>query len=354
VKAFASLRHLERDASRVLEPAHFDYFAGGSGDELTLDDNCAAFERLRLRPRVLRGAGVASLETQLLGRSLSMPVIVAPTAFHCLAHVEGECATARAVVDAGSLMIVSMAATKSLEDVAAAAPQGRNGRFWFQIYLQPDRAFTIEMIRRAEAAGCTALVLTVDSPVFARRTRDERNGFTDLPAGMHCANLGSNGRDAYRSIVFDPTLDWDAVDWLRNVTSLPVVLKGIAHPDDARLAVKRGCAAIIVSNHGGRQLDSAAASIDLLPAIAMAVDGAMPVILDGGVRRGTDIVKALALGATAVAVGRPVIWGLAVDGRAGVAAVLDYYRRGLQEALTLCGCRSPRDAAFADLLAPRA
>jgi 4-hydroxymandelate oxidase len=349
-----SLRQLEEDASRVLERAHFDYFAGGAGDELTLDENVAAFARLRLRPRVLRGVGAVDLSTSLLGRGLSMPVIVAPTAFHSLAHEDGECATARATHAAGSLMVVSMAATKSFEEIVAAVPGGETQRLWFQVYLQPDRGFTLDLIRRAEAAGCSALVVTVDSPVFGRRTRDLRNGFTDLPTGMHCANLRADGHERHRPILFDATLDWQAIDWLRSVTTLPIVLKGITHPDDAVIAVRRGCAGIIVSNHGGRQLDSVAASIDLLPAIAAAVGGMVPIILDGGVRRGIDVVKALARGASAVGIGRPILWGLAVDGEAGVTGVFDFFERGLREALTLCGCRTPREVARADLLVPAA
>ncbi|MBC8025380.1 MAG: alpha-hydroxy-acid oxidizing protein [Steroidobacteraceae bacterium] len=348
-----SLQQLEEDASRVLERAHFDYFAGGAGDEITVEENVAAFARLKLRPRAMRGVGAVNLDTTLLGRELSMPIVVAPTAFHRLAHDDGECATARAAHAAGSLMIISMAATRTFEEIVAAIPGDSKPQLWFQVYLQPDRGFTLDLIRRAEAAGCTALVVTVDSPVFGRRTRDLRNGFTDLPTGVHCANLRMNGHDRYRPILFDATLGWDAIDWLRGVTTLPILVKGIAHPDDAVIAVRRGCAGIVVSNHGGRQLDSVAASIDLLPAIAAAVGGLVPIILDGGVRRGTDIVKALARGATAVAIGRPILWGLAVDGEAGVGEVLGFLERGLREALTLCGCRTPREVAQADLLVPR-
>lgn len=346
------LRQLEADASRVLERAHFDYFAGGAGDEVTVDDNVAAFARLKLRPRALRSVGAVNLETTILGHKLATPIMIAPTAFHCLAHEDGECATARAAHAAGSLMVISMAATRTFGEIVAAIPARSEPRFWFQVYLQPDRGFTLDLIRRAEAAGCSALVVTVDSPVFGRRTRDVRNGFTELPAGLHCANLRTSGHDRYRPILFDATLGWDAIDWLRDVTTLPILVKGIAHPDDAVTAVRRGCAGIVVSNHGGRQLDSVAASIDLLPAIAAAVGGLVPIILDGGVRRGTDIVKALARGAAAVAIGRPVLWGLAVDGEAGVSEVLGFLERGLREALTLCGCRTPRDVAAADLLVP--
>jgi 4-hydroxymandelate oxidase len=354
VPGVLSLRQLEEHASRVLDRARFDYFAGGAGDEITVDENVAAFARLRLRPRVLRGVGAVNLATTLLDSRLSMPVLVAPTAFHSLAHGDGECATARATHAAGSLMIVSMAATKSFEDIVAAIPGDGKLDFWFQVYLQPDRGFTLDLVRRAEAAGCSAIVVTVDSPVFGQRARDLRNGFTDLPSGLTCANLRGNGHDKPRPILFDATLDWEAIDWLRGVTTLPIVLKGITHPEDAVHAVRRGCAGIIVSNHGGRQLDSVAATIDLLPAIAAAVGGRVPIVLDGGIRRGTDVVKALARGATAVAIGRPILWGLAVDGEAGVSGVFGFLERGLREALTLCGCRTPRDVAQADLLVPAA
>lgn len=339
---------LEAQAAACLPREHYDYFAGGADDEVTLAENVAAFRRLRLRPRILRGAVTDDLSTSLPGAVPGLPILIAPTAFHALAHVDGECATARAAADAEALMIVSMAATKSLEEIAAAM-RGRTGWcFWFQFYIQPDRAFTLELVRRAEDAGCRGLVVTVDSPVFGRHVRDLRNGFRELPPGLRCANLRRDGRDDDHPIAFDSTLTWHDIDWLRGITSLPVILKGVAHPADALFAVDHGVDAIMVSNHGGRQLDSVAASIDLLPAVAAAVDGRIPVLLDGGIRRGTDVLKALVLGATAVAIGRPVLWGLAVGGEAGVSAVLRQLASELHDALALAGFRSLHDARGAD------
>ena len=330
--AAVSIRDLESRARAALDPAVYDFFAGGAGDEVTLRENEAAFGRLGLVPRVLRGGGDRKLDVEVLGRLMPMPVVVAPTAFHRLAHPDGELATARAAAAAGVTMVVSMAATVAVERIAEAG-----GDLWFQLYVQPDREFTERVVRRAEAAGCRALVVTVDSPVHGRRERDLRNAFLDLPPGLACAHLEG------RSIAFMADLAWRHLDWLRGVTSLPIVLKGVVHPDDARLAVGAGVDGLVVSNHGGRQLDSIPATLDLLPEVASAVEGRIPVLLDGGVRRGTDVLKALALGAAAVGVGRPVLWGLAADGQAGVTAVLDLLRDELSAALALCGHVSARD-----------
>jgi 4-hydroxymandelate oxidase len=246
-------------------------------------------------------------------------------------------------------MIVSMASTVAIANVAAsarAASGGLDPGLWFQIYIQPDLGFTEAIVRRAEAAGCGAMVVTVDSPAFGRRERDLRNGFLDLPEGLCCENLRElegDGLGRARPIQFVPELSWEHIDWLRSVTALPIALKGVMHPDDARTAVDRGIDALLVSNHGGRQLDTVPATIDLLPPIANAVGDRVALVLDGGVRRGTDVVKALALGATAVAIGRPVLWGLALDGAKGVSRVLEMLRSELQQALTLCGCGSLRD-----------
>jgi 4-hydroxymandelate oxidase len=345
-----SLRELEAEARPRLDPAAYDFFAGGADDEVTLRANEAAFSRIGLVPRVLRGAGPPSLGVELLSFPCRMPIIVAPTAFHRLAHPEGEVVTAEATARAGTILIVSMASTVSIEEVAraarAAAPDAPSN-LWFQLYVQPDLSFTEAVVRRVERAGCTALVVSVDSPAFGRRERDLRNGFLDLPAGLWCENLREPRSDGTwgepRSIAFWPELAWEHLDWLRGKTSLPLVLKGVTHPDDARLAIERGIDALMVSNHGGRQLDTVPASIDLLPPIVDAVDGRLPLLLDGGVRRGTDVVKALALGASAVAIGRPIVWGLAIDGAAGVASVLELLRAELERALTLCGCTSPTE-----------
>jgi 4-hydroxymandelate oxidase len=354
-----SLRDLEVQAQRRLDPAVYDYFAGGSDDEVTVRSNEAAFARIGLLPRVLRGAGPAELETTLLGCRLSMPVLIGPTAFHRLAHPEGERATARAAATTGTIMIVSMASTVAIEEVATAAREAAGGEtnLWFQIYLQPDLGFTESVIRRAEAAGCSAIVVTVDSPTFGRRERDLSNGFNDLPAGMCCENLrepmNGNSSGKIRKIVFSPELSWKDIEWLRKLTELKIVLKGIVHPEDAKLALRHGADAVLVSNHGGRQLDTVPATIDLLPAIVDATDGRIPLLLDGGIRRGTDVLKALALGADAVAIGRPVLWGVALAGEAGVAQVLEMLRSELNRALTLCGCSSVRDLT-PDLLQVRA
>ena len=344
-----SLREMEREARQRLDPAVYDYIAGGADDEITLRANEAAFAHINLLPRVLRGAGPAHLQTAILGHRISLPILISPTAFHRLAHPEGECATARAAAAAGTVMIVSMASTVAIEEVAAASREAARGEsgLWFQIYLQPDLGFTESLMRRAEAAGCSALVITVDSPTFGGRGRDLHNGFNDLPAGMCCENLrepmNGNDRGKARQIVFPPELSWKNLEWLRKVTELRIVLKGIVHPEDAKLAIRHGADAVLISNHGGRQLDTVPATIDLLPAIVDAVDGKIPLLLDGGIRRGTDVVKALALGAKAVAIGRPALWGLALAGEAGVTQVLEILRSELDRALTLCGYSSVRD-----------
>jgi len=345
-----SLRELEFEARQRLDPAVYDFVAGGADDETTLRANETAFSRIGLLPRILRGKASPELAVTLLNCRAALPVVIAPTAFHRLVHPEGELATARAAAAAGTIMIASMASTVAIGEVAEAVRQttgGASPNLWFQIYVQPDRGFTEVIIRRAEAAGCAALVVSVDSPVFGRRERDHRNGFFDLPPGMCCENLrepttcGEPGRA--RPIVFRPELSWDDIAWLRKTTALKIVLKGVTHPEDARLAVDAGVHALMVSNHGGRQLDTVPATVGLLPAIADAVDGSLPLMLDGGIRRGTDVVKAIALGARAVAVGRPVFWGLAVGGEEGVAHVLEILRTELERALILCGCGSLSD-----------
>lgn len=341
-----SLRELQCEAQRRLDPAVYDFFVGGADDEITLRANEAAFRRIGLVPRVLCGAAQRELKITLLGCCASMPILLAPTAFHQLAHPDGERATARAAAAAHTIMVVSMASTVAVEEIVEAAREmpGSRPNLWFQLYIQPDLGFTEMILRRAETAGCSAIVVSVDSPAFGRRERDLRNGFNDLPAGMCCENLrdlrGENESDQPRQIIFWPELSWKEIEWLRKATKLKIALKGIMHPEDARLAVSHGADAIFVSNHGGRQLDTVPAAIDLLPPIADAVKGSVPLVLDGGIRRGTDVVKALALGATAVAVGRPVLWGLAVAGQKGVAYVLEMLRSELDRALALCGCRS--------------
>ncbi len=267
-----------------------------------------------------------------------MPVLIAPTAFHRLACAEGEVATGRAAADADITMIAAMLSNVTIEEIAATG-----AKLWFQLYIQPDLAFTESLVRRAEAAGCRALVVTVDSPALGRNERGDRNDFHDLPPDISCANMGGAGR--VRQVVLTPEISWWHLDWLRETTALPILLKGVLHPADARIAVDRGVDGLIVSNHGGRQLDTVPATLDRFPAIAEAVAGQVPLLLDGGVRRGTDIAKALAMGAQAVAIGRPVLWGLAVAGQAGVARVLELLRTELVNALTLLGVGTPAELA---------
>lgn len=338
------------DAARGRLPQMtYDYYAGGAHDEITLRENHAAYDRLRLRYRVLCDISDRDLTATVLGHDLSMPIIVAPTAFHRLAHPDGECATARAAGKASTVMILSTLSTSSIEEVTASS----TGPVWFQLYVYRDREATRNLVERAEAAGCSAIVLTVDAQVWGVRERDVRNGFT-LPPALSVKNLGGSGKGnfpevpgsglaAYVNDLFDHSLNWLDLDWLCSLTDLPVLVKGIVRGDDARLAADHGAAGIIVSNHGGRQLDTAPATIDVLPEIAEAVDGRSEILLDGGIRRGTDVLKALAFGAKAVAVGRPILWGLAADGEAGVRHVLDLLRDELDLAMALCGCASLND-----------
>ena len=340
-----NLYEYEALAQARLTTMAYDYYASGAHDEITLRENHAAYDRIPLRYRVLRDISRRTTATTVLGHPLSMPVIVAPTAFHKLAHPDGEVATVRAAGSAGTLMILSTLSTTSIEDVLAAA----TGPVWFQLYVYKDRGATKALVQRAQAAGCSALVLTVDAQIWGRRERDVRNRF-QLPGGLSVKNLTPSGKEefpqdargsglaAYVASLFDQTLAWKDVEWLCSLTDLPVLLKGVVHPDDARQAADTGAAGVIVSNHGGRQLDTAPATIDALPAIVEAVDGKVEVLIDGGIRRGTDVVKALAYGAKAVAVGRPVLWGLAAAGQSGVEKVLDILRFEVDLAMGLCGC----------------
>ncbi len=347
---FTNLLELEDMARAKVPRAIFDYIAGGAEDEVTLRRNREAFGRWALRPRVLRDVRKRDTKTVLLGERVSMPVCVAPTSFHALVHPEGEVATARGSAAAETILIASTVSTKPLEEIAAAADAPR----WFQLYVYKDRAVTEELVNRAVKAGYKALCLTADTPVLGRRERDERNAFT-LPPGFGIANLKPAGLDGmpeveqgsafaqYVTDLLDSSLTWDDVDWLKSISPLPLVVKGIMTAEDAVLAVDHGIAGIVVSNHGGRQLDSTLGSLDALPEVVAAVRGRIEVYLDGGIRRGTDVLKALALGAKAVFVGRPVLWGLALGGADGVRAVLDELRTELDTAMALAGCATLKD-----------
>jgi 4-hydroxymandelate oxidase len=335
-------------AKERLSPTAYDYFAGGAGDEVTLRGNREALERIALRPRVLMDVSKRSLTCDVLGGDTAMPVLVAPTAFQRLAHEEGEVATARAVRAARTVMVLSCLATSRLEDVVGAA---KPARVWFQIYVMKDRGVTRALIQRAEAAGCSALVVTVDAPYLGRRERDVRNSF-GLPEGLHAENLAGFGQGelppraqgsglaAYFASHLDTGFTWADLRWLRDLTHMPIVVKGVLRADDAREAMNTGCAGVVVSNHGGRQLDGAIPAIEALPEVVAAVGGKTQVFVDGGFRRGADVVKALALGARAVLLGRPVLWGLAADGEAGVRRVLELMAEEIDLAMALCGCRT--------------
>ena len=339
-------------ARRKLPQPIFDFIASGAEDEVTLAANRAAFQRIVLRPRVLVDVAKIDLSTTVLGQTVSMPILLAPVALQRLANPDGELASARAAASAGTIFTLSTMASRTIEEVAAAS----DGAKWFQLYVHPDRDVTKHLVQRAEAAGYGAICVTADVPFLGRRERDLRNRLEFPPDVTHVNYLGevesgppstlttgltsgsalSDSADRF----IDPSLSWSDIDWLRSVTSLPLLVKGILTGEDAGLAVEHGAAGVIVSNHGGRQLDGAPATIDVLPEIVEAVHGRAEVLLDGGIRRGTDVLKALALGANAVLVGRGYIWGLAAEGEKGVAQVLAMLRTELELAMALCGCRS--------------
>lgn len=346
-------------AAERLEAQARAYFDGGAADELTLAANLRAWQQIGLQSRVLRPMAGAHTRVELLGRTLAHPVLLAPVAYQRLAHPEGELATAQAAAALQTGMVLSTQSSVPVEAVAHIMRRDPDsGPLWFQVYIQPDRDFTLALVRRAEAAGCEALVLTVDAPVSGARDRERRTGF-QLPPGVRAVHLeGLRPPPAPallpgQSALFDGLLaampTWDDVAWLVGHTRLPVLLKGITHPEDARLAREAGAAGLVVSNHGGRTLDTLPATAELLPRIVAAADG-LPVLVDGGIRRGTDVLKALGLGASAVLVGRPQVHALAVAGAQGVAHMLRLLRDELEIAMALTGCR--RLAEAADALSP--
>ncbi len=339
----------ERAAAGLLDAGPLGYFAGGAGDERTLRRNVSAFAEWELMPRVLVDVSQANPSIELFGDSLSMPLLVAPVAFQRLAHTDGEEGMARAAGTAGTAMCLSTIATATPATVAAAAPETTK---WFQLYCFKDRAVTEALLAEAVESGYRAIALTVDAPYVGRRERDLRTGFeVDVSAPAVQAAIGSDRPVSVREVfgLIDPALDWDALAALCAGCELPILLKGLMAPEDAELAIEAGAGGIVVSNHGGRQLDGVPATIDALPDVADAVAGRVPVLMDGGVRRGTDVLVALALGADAVQVGRPALWGLAVDGERGVATVLNLLRDEIRLALALLGCPAPADVTRAHL-----
>ena len=332
----------EQLAEARLDSGAFGYYAGGAGDEQALAGNVAAWSRLRLRPRVLVDVTEVSTATTVLGAPVSMPLLVAPTAIQRLAHPEGEPGMARAAAAAGTVMCLSTLATASLEEVAAAAPEGRR---WFQLYVFRDRGVTRSFVDQAVEHGYGAIVLTVDAPRLGRRERDLRSGFR-VPEEITVPSVAATGGWAGATPLellgaIDASLTWDDLEDLRSYSPLPFLLKGIQTGEDAALACEHGVDAIVVSNHGGRQLDAVAATADLLPEVVEAVAGRLEVYVDGGIRRGADVVRALALGARAALAGRAPLWGLACDGAVGAQRVLELMRDEIELALALCGATSP-------------
>jgi isopentenyl diphosphate isomerase/L-lactate dehydrogenase-like FMN-dependent dehydrogenase len=354
-----NLKDFEALARERLDRGAFDYFAGGAEDERTLAENCRAFERVVFRPRMLVDTSLVDTSTTIAGRPLAVPIMLAPAAFNRLGHPDGELAAARAAGAAGTIMCCSTMASYTLEEIAAVA----TGPLWFQVYVFRDREVTRDLVRRAEAVGVDALVLTVDTPRLGHRERDVRNRFV-LPADVQIRNLeamgGTGAGDASGDAkftdhvhrLFDTSLTWEAVTWLTSLTKKPVFIKGVLTREDAALAIDSGAAGILVSNHGGRQLDGARATLDALPEVVEEAGGRVPVLLDGGIRRGTDVLKALALGAAVVGIGRPYLWGLTVAGEAGVRQVLELLRKELELAMALSG--APRISAISRALVARA
>jgi isopentenyl diphosphate isomerase/L-lactate dehydrogenase-like FMN-dependent dehydrogenase len=333
----------ERLAEGALEEGALGYFAGGACDEQTLGENVAAFSRLKLRPRMLVDVSEVSAATTVLGTEVSMPLLVAPTAIQKMCHPDGESATARAAAAAGTVMTVSTIATATPAEVAAAAPGAPR---WFQLYCFEDEGVTRALVEEAVEHDYSAIVLTVDAPRAGRRERDLRTGFevpADITIPSVAAALGHAAAVTPAQVfaMLDPTLTWRDLERIRGLSELPLLVKGVLTEEDARLACEAGVDGIVVSNHGGRQLDGVAATIDALPEVVDAVEGRVEVFVDGGIRRGTDVVKALALGARAAMVGRPVLWGLATGGEDGARHVLELLRDEIELALLLSGCPTP-------------
>ncbi|MDQ6884362.1 MAG: alpha-hydroxy-acid oxidizing protein [Candidatus Dormibacteraeota bacterium] len=337
----------EPRARALLPPTIYDYFAGGAEDEAALAGNRAAYGRFRFRFKVLSSVPEPDLSCEILAERFTMPVQLAPTATQKMAHPEGEIAAARAAADAGIAYSLSTLSTVSLEDVGAAC----HGAKWFQLYMYRDRGITIDLIDRAAAAGYTAVMLTVDTPRLGRRERDFRNAF-GLPEGMRYENLagalrktgtaevGQSALSAYFTSQLDSWLTWKDLEWLVGKCRLPVMAKGVVRGDDARHAVESGVRVVVVSNHGGRQLDYSVATLDALPEVVQAVANDVPVMVDGGVRRGTDVLKALCLGASSVLIGRPYLWALAVGGQEGVARALELIRDEIAVSMMLLGVKN--------------
>ncbi|NXM39034.1 HAOX2 oxidase, partial [Gymnorhina tibicen] len=333
--AMVCLSDFEAYAKKYLPKIAWDYFAAGADDCTTRDENILAYKRIRFRPRMLRDVSVMDMRTKILGTEISFPVGIAPTGFHQLAWPDGEKSTARAARAMNTCYIASTYSTCTLEEISAAAPGGLR---WFQLYIHRNRAASQQLVQRAEALGFQGLVLTVDVPYTGKRRDDVRNGFR-LPSHMKVKNL-ERAFEVCKMSLLDPSVTWNDIYWLRSLTRLPIIIKGILTREDAELAVRHGVQGIIVSNHGGRQLDEGPATIDALVEVVEAVRGRVEVYVDGGIRKGSDVLKALALGAKCVFIGRPALWGLAYKGEEGLQEVLRILQDEFRLSMALAGCAS--------------
>ncbi|KXJ72106.1 uncharacterized protein LOC109401631 [Aedes albopictus] len=344
-----TVKDFEDRAASIIPKEAFDYYQSGADEEQTRQLNRSSYGRLRIRPRMLRNVANRDMKVKVLGEEFSMPIGIAPTAFQKMAHPEGEVANAQAAANRKVLFTLSTLSNSSVEEVADGAPKSPK---WFQLYIYKERKLTEKLVQRVKKAGFKALVVTVDSPLFGKRRADIRNRFT-LPPGLTAANFegvqatlqgqSGSGLNEYGEQQLDPSLVWDDIKWLIKFSKLPVLVKGVLTKEDAEIAVSKGVSGIWVSNHGGRQLDSAPATIEALPEIVAAVGDRTTIIVDGGVRNGKDVFKALALGAHMVMIGRPALWGLAVDGQKGVEQVLDILREELDTTMALAGCQKVSD-----------
>ena len=336
-----TLADFEAKAESCMSPMAHGYILGGAADEFTLRANSEDWKRIRICPRVLVDVSEINLQTQLLGQHFELPILLAPAAFHRLCNSDGELATIAGANEGGASLVLSSFSTQSVEDIASLAQHP----LWFQLYFQKNRDLTKQMVERAQAAGCKAICLTVDTPVLGLRHRESRMQF-QLPQDFKLPNLNLGPvshrpvRSAVYSELLNPSLVWNDIDWLCSVAKVPVLLKGILNPADAKRALNTGVAGLIVSNHGARNLDTLPSTAEALPRVAEAVDGKLPLLVDGGIRRGTDVLKALALGAKAVLIGRPYLCALAYGGAAGVARVIEILRVELTMAMALTGCTS--------------
>ncbi|XP_055700657.1 uncharacterized protein LOC129800361 [Phlebotomus papatasi] len=348
---FVSVDDFKEKACSLLPNGILDYYQSGAGDEFTLRLNESAFDKIRIRPRYLNDVSKRTTQTRVMGLDLDMPVAIAPTAMQKMAHPEGEVANARAAASAGVLFILSTITTSSIEEIAEATPESDK---WFQLYIFRDREITKSLIRRAEKCGFKAIVLTVDNSVFGIRRKDIRNNFS-MPSNLKLANfvgdratgIGNTndgpGVMEYVKKEYDDSITWEDLKWLVKFTNLPIIVKGILTAEDAVIAVRCGCKGIIVSNHGARQLDGIPATIEALPEIVAAVGHKVTVMMDSGIRQGTDVFKALALGAKLVFIGRPAIWGLTVAGQQGVEDVLRIIKNEFETCMGLAGCSAVSD-----------